>query len=112
MTPKPHRRASQAIATNGQPSANWRPGQPWRERKDVPHSIAGACSILRSVARRDDFDVPNLADLAAVADQLDVALAMAVANLRERGYSWGDIASVLGVTRQSAHERFRRHGIK
>lgn len=110
MTPQP---LPDDASTNARPSANWRPGQPWRERKSVDHTIRhGLGSMLRSVARRDDFDVPDLTTLAGVADQLEVALTMAVGNLRQQGHSWAVIARALGCSRQSAHERFTRHGIK
>lgn len=97
-----------------QPSANWRPGhRKFRERKSVEHTLTqGVPSMLRSAARRDDFDVPNLSHLTALSDALDVALAIAVENLRGQGHSWAAIARQLGVTRQSAHERFTRHGIR
>lgn len=96
-----------------EPSANWRPGQRFRERKSVDHTIRhGLRSMLRSVARRDDFDVPDLTTLAGLADDLEGAIALAVANLRHQGHSWAVIAKALGITRQSAHERFTRHGIR
>jgi hypothetical protein len=91
----------------GVASANWRPGQRWRERKSVSHTIRwGAGSMIRSVVRRDDFDVPNLGELVAFEQVLELALRDAVVNLRSQGHSWQTIASELGVTRQAAHERF------
>lgn len=49
------------------------------------------------------------ADLAALADlrrTVDEALAVAVAGMREQGYSWAVIGAELGMSRQAAHERF------
>lgn len=37
-------------------------------------------------------------------------LRLAVQIARERGASWAEIGDVLGVTRQSAHERFGKKG--
>ncbi|MEW2399991.1 hypothetical protein [Streptomyces sp. NPDC046862] len=36
----------------------------------------------------------------------DILLTQAVGRARGEGYSWEDVASPLGTTRQSAHERF------
>ncbi len=111
MTPQEPQTAAQTPAPI--PSANYRPGQRFRERKSVDHTIRhGLRSMLRSVARRSDFDVPDLTTLAGIADELELALALAVGNLREQGHSWATIAKALGITRQSAHERFTRHGIR
>jgi hypothetical protein len=92
---------------NMEPSANWRPGQRLRTRKSVEHTIRhGVRSMLRSVARRDDFDVPDLGHLAAIAGDVDESLAVAVGNLRRQGHSWSVIGEELGVTKQAAYVRF------
>jgi len=41
-----------------------------------------------------------------LADELDAALAEAVKGLRARGYSWAEIGSRLGKTRQAAQPRW------
>lgn len=94
---------------NGEPSANWRPGQRrFRERKSVEHTIRhGIRSMLRSVVRRDDFDLPDLAELVAVRVELDQAVDEAVRNLRSQGHSWQAIADELQLTRQSVWERYK-----
>ena len=51
-------------------------------------------------------DVEALPDLARLSADLDAALITAVAGLREFGYSWEQIASRLGVTRQAAQQRW------
>lgn len=90
-------------------SANWRPGQPARWRKSVDHTLRhGVRSMLRSVARRPDFDVPDLTTLSTMALEVDRALVDAVANLRRQGHSWAVIGEALGTTRQTAQERFAR----
>lgn len=80
-----------------------------RERKSVDHTLRhGVRSMLRSVARRDDFDVPDLTTLHDLAADLDAATVAAVDNLRSQGHSWAVIGSALGVTRQEAHRRYAR----
>jgi hypothetical protein len=63
--------------------------------------------ILRAAGRRVAAgDVDALPALAALAVEVDAAIAEAVAGLRAAGYSWGEIAARLGVTRQAAHQRW------
>jgi hypothetical protein len=63
--------------------------------------------ILRAAGRRIAAgDVDALPQLAALADDLDAAISDAVTGLRAAGYSWGEIAARLGVTRQAAHQRW------
>lgn len=56
----------------------------------------------RQVAQADPVD---LADMWALREDLDRALAQAVAGVRER-HSWADIADALGITRQAAQQRW------
>lgn len=63
--------------------------------------------VIRAAGRRIAAgDVEALPDLAALSADLDAAISDAVAGLRSAGYSWGEIASRLGVTRQAAHQRW------
>lgn len=63
--------------------------------------------ILRAVGRRIAAgDVDALPDLAALSADLDAAIGDVVLGLRAVGYSWGEIAARLGVTRQAAHQRW------
>lgn len=63
--------------------------------------------VLRAAGRRVAAgDVDALPELAALAVALDAAIGEAVAGLRAVGYSWGEIAARLGVTRQAAHQRW------
>jgi uncharacterized protein YgbK (DUF1537 family) len=63
--------------------------------------------ILRAYARRiaaGDIDALTLiTDLSA---EVDAAAAQAVTGLRGHGYSWAEIATRLGVTRQAAQQRW------
>lgn len=62
---------------------------------------------IRSAGRRvAGGDVEGLADLHSLAGEVDQALAAAVAGLRDFGYSWAEIASRLGITRQAAQQRW------
>jgi hypothetical protein len=47
-----------------------------------------------------------LLGLSHVVDQIDARRALLVAECRRRGRSWADIATALGVTRQTAWERY------
>lgn len=62
---------------------------------------------IKAAGRRvAEGDVEALPDLLALAGDVDHALAVAVTGLRRFGYSWADIASRLGVTRQAAQQRW------
>ena len=51
-------------------------------------------------------DIEALTTMAALADHLDTAIRQAITGLRQYGYSWADIASRLGITRQGAQQRW------
>jgi hypothetical protein len=51
-------------------------------------------------------DVERLRDLVALAEEVDHATTVAVAGLRRVGYSWTEIATRLGITRQAAQQRW------
>lgn len=50
----------------------------------------------------------RLPRVATVADQVEADLRMWVTELRRRGVTWARIGEALGITRQSAWERFSR----
>lgn len=52
------------------------------------------------------YEGEDLAALAELRDVVDQALVVAVTGMREQGLSWSVIGRELGITRQSAHERF------
>jgi len=63
--------------------------------------------VLRAYARRiARGDIDAIAELSAIAAELDVVMRLAVSGLRGAGYSWAEIATQLGVTRQAAHQRW------
>jgi hypothetical protein len=63
--------------------------------------------VLRAYARRvAGGDVEALIAMTSLAQDLDAAIAQAVTGLRGFGYSWADIGSRLGITRQAAQQRW------
>jgi hypothetical protein len=91
------------------------PLTPKRPRRQVENPEYGAFvrRILRAYTRRAGAgDLDALADLARLRDELDGHLADAVAVLRHEPscYSWRDIAGALGITRQTAQQRWRKAG--
>jgi hypothetical protein len=70
---------------------------------------AFAQRVLRAYSRRIAVgDVESLAHMIALARDIDDAIALAVSGLRAAGYSWAEIGSRLGITRQAAHQRWGR----
>ena len=70
---------------------------------------AFARRVLRAYARRvADGDVEALTLMTDLADEIDSAISQAVKGLRAFGYSWAEIGSRLGITRQAAQQRWGR----
>ena len=68
---------------------------------------AFARRILRAYARRiADGDIESLTLMTGLAADVETAIRCAVVGLREFGYSWAEIGSRLGVTRQAAQQRW------
>jgi DNA-binding GntR family transcriptional regulator len=53
-----------------------------------------------------DADAEDLAEMIALREVLEEAIAGAVAGQRSRGASWADVARGLGTTRQAAQMRY------
>ena len=63
--------------------------------------------VIRAAGRRiADGDIDGLPDLLALAGEVDGATTDAVRGLRDAGYSWGEIASRLHISRQAAQQRW------
>lgn len=63
--------------------------------------------VVRAHGRRIAAgDVEALADLLAVATEVEQATQTAVDGLRATGYSWAEIAARIDVTRQAAQQRW------
>jgi hypothetical protein len=70
---------------------------------------AFARRILRAYARRiADGDVEALTLMLGLSAEIDTAIGQAVTGLRGFGYSWTDIGTRLGITRQAAQQRWGR----
>ena len=80
------------------------------ERRDEVENdtyVVFVARVIKAAGKRiAQGDVDSLPDLAALTQDLDTALLTAVQGLREFGYSWEQIASRLGVTRQAAQQRW------
>ncbi len=80
-----------------------------RRRDEVENDtyLVFVARVIKAAGKRiAQGDVDSLPDLAALTQDLDTALITAVRGLREFGYSWEQIASRLGVTRQAAQQRW------
>ena len=70
---------------------------------------AFARRVLRAYARRvADGDVEAPIPMFGLAAEIDDAITQAVKGLRTTGYSWAEIGSRLGITRQAAQQRWGR----
>jgi hypothetical protein len=68
---------------------------------------AFAQRVLRAYARRvATGDVEAITLMLGLADEIDTAISQAVTGLRAFGYSWAEIGSRLGITRQAAQQRW------
>jgi len=68
---------------------------------------AFARRVLRAYARRvATGDVEALTLMLGLSAEIDDAIAQAVTGLRGFGYSWAEIGSRLGITRQAAQQRW------
>jgi len=82
---------------------------PKRPRRQVENDEYAAFvrRILRACSRRvGDGDIEALALMLGLAEEIDTATAGAVKGLRACGYSWAEIGSRLGITRQAAQQRW------
>jgi hypothetical protein len=82
---------------------------PDRRRRTVENDEYAAFirRVLRAYSRRvGDGDVEALALMLGLAEEIDAAIAEAVKGLRACGYSWAEIGSRLGITRQAAQQRW------
>ena len=84
-----------------------KPGRPVVENDAY---AAFARRILAAYARRvATGDVEALTAMTGLAADIDTAIGNAVTGLRGYGYSWAEIGTRLGVTRQAAQQRWGAH---
>jgi DNA invertase Pin-like site-specific DNA recombinase len=80
-----------------------------RRERETPEYAGAVRRFIKAHGRRvADADPEDLADLVALVDVVDQAVAVAVRGLREQGHSWSAIARGLGITKQAAQQRFGR----
>jgi len=79
-----------------------------RERETMEYLAAARRFIAAAGRRVADADEFELAELVALRDDLEDAIALAIAGQRSYGRSWAHIGNALGITRQSAQERYAR----
>jgi len=82
---------------------------PDRARRPVENDeyAAFARRVLRAYARRiATGDIDALTDMTDLSEEIDTAISQAVTGLRSFGYSWADIGTRLGITRQAAQQRW------
>lgn len=78
-----------------------------RKPRETPEVAKGVARLVKALGRRVGEEDPiDLQELQLVKATLMAAERAAVARMRERGYSWGEIAEGLGTTRQNAQQRF------
>jgi hypothetical protein len=75
----------------------------WEQTRQAWRRLAASSSD----ARDDDDGLASLSDIGVVRRMLDQAELAAVRAARLHGKSWAEIATYLGITRQSAWERWR-----
>ena len=81
--------------------------KPRRRVVENDEYAAFARRVLRAYARRvADGDVETLTLMLGLSAEIDTAIAQAVTGLRGSGYSWAEIGSRLGITRQAAQQRW------
>jgi hypothetical protein len=78
-----------------------------RAAVENPEYAAFARRILKAYARRIAAgDIEALGLMAELADTIDASIRDAVTGLRACGYSWAEIGSRPGVSRQAAQQRW------
>lgn len=77
-----------------------------RERETLEFLAFARRAIRRAGERVADADEFELAELVELRTALDDAIRVAVYGQRSYGRSWAHIGAALGITRQSAQERF------
>jgi hypothetical protein len=87
-----------------------RPGNKSGRYVETSEYIQAARRFIRGAGRRvGDMDIAELPALAQLTAEADAVLQAAATRLHDEcGYSWGDIGTAMGTTRQGAFRRFRR----
>ncbi len=99
-TPAPHLQRPDSVNDRLTPN---RPRRP----VDNDQYAAFARRVLRAYARRvATGDIDALEAMTDLSAEIDAAIGQAVTGLRAFGYSWAEIGTRLGITRQAAQQRW------
>lgn len=63
---------------------------------------------MKALGKAAGDDPRAFADAVLLQEILDMQIRAAIPVLLKQGFSWGDIANELGITRQVAHRKYRR----
>lgn len=77
----------------------------FRENADYAATVL---RMIRAMARRASGDPDLLPALLSIEQLVEESMVAAVDSLRREGYSWAEIGSRLGTTRQAAQMRYGR----
>jgi len=78
-----------------------------RQYVENPDYTAFVSRVLRAHGRRiAEGDIDGLTELVQLTEELDTAITTAITGLRGAGFSWTDIATRLGITKQAAHHKW------
>lgn len=78
-----------------------------KREREIPEIAGGARRMIVALGRRvGDGDPVDLLELENLRSAVESAMRYAVIQQRGAGFSWQAIADGLGVTRQSAWQRF------
>jgi hypothetical protein len=100
LTPAPHLQRPDSVNDRLTPN---------RPRRPVGNDqyASFARRVLRAYARRvATGDIDALTAMTDLSDEIDTAIGQAVTGLRAFGYSWAEIGTRLGITRQAAQQRW------
>ena len=104
----PYRDSSPAARSDRPATVNERL-TPNRARRPVDNDeyASFARRVMRAYARRvATGDIDALAAMTDLSAEVDTAIGQAVTGLRSFGYSWAEIGTGLGITRQAAQQRW------
>jgi hypothetical protein len=95
-------------ARSGRPDGVKNPLTPNRRRRLVENDEYAAFvrRILRAYARAADGDVEAMLTMTEVAAEFGTLIEQAAQGLHACGYSWAEIGSRLGITRQAAQQHW------
>lgn len=107
---RPRHTVNLSLTTLGPPPY----GQPMVDAQmtgDHGRYLGAVRRMIRAAGRRlGEADPEDLAQLVAMREDLDQAIATAVAGQRAAGTSWAAIGSALGMSKQAAAQRWGRKG--